>query len=43
MAVGKIVYRPQWLQLTEPHPIETLSIVAALGPDGPAWGGESLS
>ena len=41
-AVGKVVIRPQWLQLTDPHPIETLSIVAALGSDGPAWTDEAL-
>jgi hypothetical protein len=42
MAVGKVVIRPQWLQLDRPHPVETLSIVAALGSDGPSWHGDAL-
>jgi hypothetical protein len=42
MAVGKVVIRPQWLQLARPHPVETLSLVAALGPDGPMWDDDVL-
>jgi hypothetical protein len=36
-AAGKVVMQPAWLGFTEPHPIETLAIVAALGGDGPRW------
>jgi hypothetical protein len=35
--VGNVVIRPGWLDFSEPHPVETLSVVAALGADGPAW------
>jgi hypothetical protein len=40
--VGMCVTRPAWLELEAPHPIETLSIVAALGADGPAWSDDAL-
>lgn len=36
-AVGKVVLQPAWLAFTEPHPIETLAVVAALGDDSPRW------
>ncbi len=39
---GRMVLRPAWLELGDPHPIETLSIVAALGADGPTWNDSSL-
>jgi hypothetical protein len=42
LTVGMCVTRPQWLELERPHPVETLSIVAALGTDGPAWGDDAL-
>jgi hypothetical protein len=34
---GKIVSQPAWLAFTDPHPIETLALVAALGGDMPRW------
>ncbi len=36
-AAGKCVIRPPWLDFSEPHPVETLSIVAALGGKGSIW------
>jgi len=42
LTVGMAVTRPAWLQLESPHPVETLSIVAALGTDGPAWDDDAL-
>jgi len=39
LAAGRMVIRPAWLALAAPapHPVETLSVVAALGAHGPAW------
>ena len=42
LGAGRMVLRPEWLALTDPHPVETLSIVGALGADGPPWGGAAL-
>lgn len=33
-SVGKSVVRPAWLDFREPHPVETLSVTAALGGEG---------
>jgi hypothetical protein len=37
MAAGRVVIQPQWLDFSDPHPVETLSVVAALGADAPMW------
>lgn len=37
VAAGKVVMQPAWLAFSDPHPVETLAIVAALGPDTPRW------
>lgn len=37
MAAGRVVIRPPWLDFSDPRPVETLSVVAAVGTDAPAW------
>ncbi len=37
LAAGKVVIRPAWLDFHEPHPVETLSVTAALAGQGPIW------
>jgi hypothetical protein len=37
LAAGKVSIQPAWLDFKDPHPIETLAMVVALGADGPPW------
>ncbi|MDQ3338054.1 MAG: hypothetical protein M4D80_23055 [Myxococcota bacterium] len=37
LAAGKVVMQPGWLDFADPHPIETLALVTALGAETPRW------
>ena len=37
LGAGKMVRQPAWLAFTDPHPIETLALAAALGAAMPRW------